>query len=839
MAELTRSKTPPHGQRVMADPQVWANPPLNGAALLVWGYGVGLLLTGLPGGIHGGTIAAVVAVGLGLMVAMPRWCPRGPRAGVWLLVTVITLGGIAHGLWRIPTPSSQDISHLLTPGNPPRSALGVTLEGTIAEAPRLTRNQQVRFRLIARQVTLAPTAKSSPSQDPPSQAPPSSSSPKAVDGSVYVTVPLLQGTGLYPGQGVSLRGQLYQPRSAQNPGGFDFQAYLNRTGTFAGLRAQQVKPRPQWDLHPNFLAWGWQVRQRIVQAQARALPSPMAPLVSAIALGRKAVDLPYDVQDAFARIGLSHTIAASGFHVSLLLGVVLGILGSRSPAVKFTIGLLTLGIFVALTGLQPSILRAVIMGAAALAGMTWNQRLKSLGMLLVTAGAMLLVQPLWIFDLGFQLSFLATFGLLATATPLARRWDILPPFLANSLAIPLAATLWTLPLQLFQFGLFSPYSLPINVLTVGHIWILSLGGIASALVAVVWPLGGTAIAHLLYYPTQNLLHWVDVFNQLPGSTLALGNLTLGQLLILYGIMGGLWWQRASQPPTSPTLPIAPRSPLPFQNRAIALPLASLLILAVILIPGLQRQQHLSRLVFLSNLDLPTAILQHHGHTALINPGGSQDVGYTLLPFLRREGVNHLDWGFNSDRSLAAYESWDNLLQQLPIRHFYDASPAPPSSAAPPLAPYLDQALQTLLRTHRTRYHPLPPSHSPQTLGPLTLSRLDPTLPLWDFTWDDRHWIALFGPLSEGQKQQLSRLTLPPQAWLWWPGYSLPDPFWKRTQWQGAIAQTPSPQTLRHCAQNSIPLYRSDRQALFWDPHQGIQTPGLAPLEGLSDDSSIR
>ncbi len=107
-------------------------------------------------------------------------------------------------------------------------------------------------------------------------------------------------------------------------------------------------------------------------------------------------------------MGLSHVLAASGFHVALLLGIIFWITRSLSPKKKLIIGIIILILYVGLTGIQPSILRASLMGTAILISQVLERKTNALGTLLLSAFLLLLFNPLWIWDLGFQLSFLAT-----------------------------------------------------------------------------------------------------------------------------------------------------------------------------------------------------------------------------------------------------------------------------------------------------------------------------------------------------------------------------------------------------------------------------------------------
>jgi competence protein ComEC len=151
-----------------------------------------------------------------------------------------------------------------------------------------------------------------------------------------------------------------------------------------------------------------------------------------------------------------------------------------------------MGLFVLLAGPQPSVLRAVLMGAISLVALECGRRAQPLAVLLASAVLLLLIWPRWLVAVGFQLSVVATAALVLSAGPLEqglRRW--LPswcgPWLAPAVAVPLAACLYTLPLQLLHFGVVPIYALLANLLAAPLLTPLTLGAMALALLAVVLP----------------------------------------------------------------------------------------------------------------------------------------------------------------------------------------------------------------------------------------------------------------------------------------------------------------------------------------------------------------
>jgi len=386
-------------------------------------------------------------------------------------------------------------------------------------------------KLNIKDLTQTPTTNPSNAEAKPDE----SSKFVAASGKLYVTVPLIEVTGLRSGQAVELSGRLYLPNRADNFGAFDFKSYLARQGVFAGMSGRSLIE--QGDA-PSFGEW-WFV-SRIVRAHVMGAGVPEGALLSSLVLGGRAVDLPSDLKDAFIQAGLAAVLAASGFQVTLVLGAAIALSRNKSLKLQFVIGSLCLGGYLLLTGASPSILRAVVMGFGSLIGLVVQRRSRPVIGLIVTAVLLLLYQPLWIWDLGFQFSFLATFGLITTSRSISDRLEWLPPAISELLSVPIAAYIWTLPLQLLVFGKLSPYSLLANVFTTPLVSISTYGGIVSGLLGIIFVPIGAAIAWLLY----PLLHWtIDLaqwVNTLPNASTSVGTINLWQMLIAYGLFMAIW-----------------------------------------------------------------------------------------------------------------------------------------------------------------------------------------------------------------------------------------------------------------------------------------------------------
>lgn len=659
------------------------------AVVLCLAYIIGLLSTPLSWGSYG-----IIAIGVILSYishrnygreSFDKWRKSKPK--LFLAAGIVGFLATLYFQIKTPQPVVNDISRFI---NSDKQV--VTVQGKVTSLPRLTRSQKGQFWLEAKE--LNQTGKVI-----------------KVAGNLYVTVPVLQSTGLYPGQTIAIKGILYRPKPATNPGGFDFKRFLQQQSTFAGINGKQVNftvSEPRWGL--------WQVSKRIVRSQVRWLGSPEGQLVSSMVLGSKAVDLPYDIRDLFVRVGLAHALAASGFQTALILGLVIALSKGLPPGWQFGCGATALIGFVGLTGLQPSVLRAVIMGFGALIGVATTRKVKPLGSLLVAATFLLLWNPLWIWDLGFELSFLATLGLVVTVPAVTTKLDWIPKTIATLIAVPLSAALWTLPLQLYIFGVIPPYSLVVNILTIPLISIISIGGIFSAIAALVSSTAGSAIALLLYYPTYILIWLVQFFSQLPGNSLAVGKIALWQLLAIYGLMGLLWF-------------------LPWLHKRWWL--VGVVVVTLVLVP-IWHSTTGFQVTVLADKAEPVIVVQDRGKVLLFNSGSLTSARFTVLPFLQQQGINSIDWAIATN-PLNAQNGWMEILAQLPVKNFYTIA--------------ADEKIEQKVRSLNSGNYKVLGAGESVLAGSSQIELIGGRMPLWQLRIQNQKWLLVGNTKPNSQAVQ--------------------------------------------------------------------------------------
>ena len=299
-------------------------------------------------------------------------------------------------------------------------------------------------------------------------------------------------TPVLAGTWIRADGHLRRPAQAIHPLLPSPSERLSRLGCWTQFKVSRLER----------IANGWaplaMARRRIITQLTAHLGPNHGAMVAALVLGGAQVDLPDSVRQAFTVAGLSHALAASGFHLSVLLGSVL-LLSSRWLASwRMFAGCGLMVVFLLLAGPQPSVVRAVLMGASALLIREGGSRSRPIGLLLATLVLMLWWQPGWARSIGFQFSAVATGGLVVSA-PVIETWltSRLPKALSSmapALAVPLAAMAWTLPLQWLHFGAMPLYGVLANLLASPFLMALTLAAMFLATLVLLLP---QAVASLL------------------------------------------------------------------------------------------------------------------------------------------------------------------------------------------------------------------------------------------------------------------------------------------------------------------------------------------------------
>ncbi len=264
---------------------------------------------------------------------------------------------------------------------------------------------------------------------------------------------------------------------------------------------------PQISLVQNrenyFLALINIVRQKIINVFQNTLPKDLSSLLLGIVFGIKE-DFSKDFLADLRIAGVMHVIAASGMNVTMVGGFIFyfcSLFFRRQVAILISI----LGIifYDFLAGFQASIIRASIMGGLAFSSQILGRQRDGIYLLFLTGFLMLFIWPQFLTDIGFQLSFASTLGILLIPN-LFRKWQ---NALSSDFLTTFSAQVATLPILLTNFGSYSFWSIVVNALILWTVPILMiLGGLAAIIALVLEPLARL----LLYLCLPFLLYFVYI-----------------------------------------------------------------------------------------------------------------------------------------------------------------------------------------------------------------------------------------------------------------------------------------------------------------------------------------
>jgi len=370
------------------------------------------------------------------------------------------------------------------------------------------------------------------------------------------------------GQPMRLVGRLVTPPEFED---FSYLDYLARKGIYSLLYSAHIETLPGSNGGHPLLQMLYTIRARGERLVNRLLPEPYAALANGMLLGIES-GIPDALYDQFNLTGSSHVIVISGSNVALIAGVIMGVaqrlLGRRRVLWPTLTGIAG---YALLVGGDAAVLRAALMGGLYVIATVLNRRSTALVSLTFACWVMTLLNPLTLWDVGFQLSSAATAGLILFTPGLQARfqqmWNgnrpkpqlvihdsalgnvlshskgILQSFLEAGLITTLAANITTLPLVVYYFERLSIVSLATNlaILPVQPLVMLSgSGGVLLGLLGAEW------LAQITLWFTWLGLVWTVLVVQstanLPGASLSIASYGFGSLVLTYLLLFGLRWR---------------------------------------------------------------------------------------------------------------------------------------------------------------------------------------------------------------------------------------------------------------------------------------------------------
>jgi competence protein ComEC len=332
-------------------------------------------------------------------------------------------------------------------------------------------------------------------------------------------------------------------KNAGNPFEFDYQSLMHQRNIWFSVYLSEgtyLKTGHQI-IHISNLAE--KVRDRLVAMLAEALPNKEErSVVSALTLGYR-TEIDQDTLDYFASTGAMHVLSVSGLHVALIfmiLGFLLAFLkrGKLGPFIFPAVMISFLWIYAFISGFSPPVQRSTVMFTFVIIGNSIRRPVNIYNSLTASALFLILLNPNVLFDVGFQLSYLAIFGIVLIQPALNNIFELKNPILKwgwGLFTVSVAAQLMTFPLGLFYFNQFPNLFWLSNFVVVPITTFIMWFGIAFFIFS---PFHGLSmfIGSIIQWLTAVMLAALKVMDAQPIAVTRGLVLTTGQVWILYGII---------------------------------------------------------------------------------------------------------------------------------------------------------------------------------------------------------------------------------------------------------------------------------------------------------------
>ena len=300
---------------------------------------------------------------------------------------------------------------------------------------------------------------------------------------------LIVKTGYPTGDLLQITGTIKEPVGPRNPKGFDYKGYLARRDIYSTITVKErnvvwVRKSNSFSLDRTL---GY-FRDGAAGILERVVGGREGDFLKAILLGQRWLIEP-DMEDAFTRTGLAHILAISGLHIGylvVLLRFLQSVLKLRSRTALLLQAIILI-LYCLLTGTSPSVTRAVIMALIYLSAGVLGRKTDILNSAATAAFLILLIRPMDLLEVSFQLSFLAVCSIGLLQEPIENALKFFPKRIASPMAVGLSSQIGTLPLTTYYFNLISPVSILANLLVLPVLGVVTAGGFLILPIGAVLP----------------------------------------------------------------------------------------------------------------------------------------------------------------------------------------------------------------------------------------------------------------------------------------------------------------------------------------------------------------
>lgn len=337
------------------------------------------------------------------------------------------------------------------------------------------------------------------------------------------------------GDYISISGQIEGLESnnyIQNQKGYFLTNKISATAYYPEIRKISYQQGAFGNYWFNFRRKLITIRKSLENNIYRSLPEPQAGLLAGILLGTRA-ELSSETKEILTKVGLIHIIALSGYNVTIIAEAMRLGLRQYSARLSFWGSFIGIWLFVAMTGFSSTVVRAALMGSLIIFAQKIGRRASALISVLVASAIMILFNPyILLYDIGFQLSFAAVFGILFLAPLISKYFTVFGKVLGPILAATLSAQLFTFGVISFYFERISFVSLFANLLVAPIIPLVMLLGFLGGVASYVSIWFGSKLFYVTWFLLTYIIEISNFLGRFKFAELSLG-ISLSNLIVIY------------------------------------------------------------------------------------------------------------------------------------------------------------------------------------------------------------------------------------------------------------------------------------------------------------------
>jgi len=324
------------------------------------------------------------------------------------------------------------------------------------------------------------------------------------------------------GTQIALEAQYTEPEESRNYKGFNYKEYLKTKKIYGSFKADKITILQENNLN-SFLMFSNNFRNKVIEIAKEILPEETEGLMIGLLIGENKY-IKEEVSENFSKSGLSHIVAISGSHISYIIIGLSFILTKSKIHKKGTYIIIILGLifFMFITGFSPSIVRACIMGIILIFSKIVYCKSDILNSIALSLIIILINNPYSIKDVGLQLSYLGTLGIVYLNTLIQKFLEkYINKKIAEIISVTLSAQIAVLPILVINFNTFPTLFLLSNILVIPISGAITLYGYGNVLVGIISLQLAKVLGIILNFMAKILMCIAEITAKLPFSTITI------------------------------------------------------------------------------------------------------------------------------------------------------------------------------------------------------------------------------------------------------------------------------------------------------------------------------